>query len=92
MNISKKEIENARETLKNVAYKTELAYSNTLSGMTGNSIYLKMENYQRTGSFKFRGAYNKIFNLSAREKKLGVVASSAGNHAQGVALSANLLK
>jgi threonine dehydratase len=91
MNISKKEIENARETLKNVAYKTELAYSNTLSGMTGNSIYLKMENYQRTGSFKLRGAYNKIFNLSAREKKLGVVASSAGNHAQGVALSASLL-
>ncbi len=91
MDISKKEIEDARETLKNVAYKTELAYSNTLSGMTGNSVYLKMENYQRTGSFKLRGAYNKIFNLSEKEKGLGVVASSAGNHAQGVALSATLL-
>jgi|UniRef100_A0A7C5P7S1 threonine dehydratase len=91
MNISKKEIESAREILKNVAYKTELAYSNTLSGMTGNCVYLKMENYQRTGSFKLRGAYNKIFNLSKKEKELGVIASSAGNHAQGVALSATLL-
>ncbi|WP_448589424.1 threonine ammonia-lyase [Thermodesulfobium sp.] len=91
MNISKKEIESAREILKDVAYKTELAYSNTLSGMTGNCVYLKMENYQRTGSFKLRGAYNKIFNLSKKEKELGVIASSAGNHAQGVALSATLL-
>ncbi|AEE14891.1 threonine dehydratase [Thermodesulfobium narugense DSM 14796] len=91
MNISKKEIENARETLQGVAYKTDLSYSNTLSGMTGNSVYLKMENYQRTGSFKLRGAYNKIFNLTEKEKKAGVVASSAGNHAQGVALSATLL-
>ncbi|AWB10589.1 threonine dehydratase [Thermodesulfobium acidiphilum] len=77
MNISKKEIEIARETLKGVAYKTDLSYSNTLSGRTGNSVYLKMENYQRTGSFKLRGTYNKIFNLTEKEKKLEVVASSA---------------
>ena len=68
--------------------RTGLAYTNIISEMCDNNVYLKMENLQRTGSFKLRGAYNKIANLSESEKKNGVIASSAGNHAQGVALAA----
>ncbi|WP_088186661.1 threonine ammonia-lyase [Desulfosporosinus sp. FKA] len=88
MSASLKEIQRARETLNGVICRTGLAYSNIISEMSGNSVYLKMENLQRTGSFKVRGAYNKIANLSESEKKNGVIASSAGNHAQGVALAA----
>ncbi|MCG0276530.1 MAG: threonine ammonia-lyase [Thermosediminibacteraceae bacterium] len=81
-------IKEAREVLKNVAYKTSLVHNTTLSEMCGNHVYLKMENLQKTGSFKIRGAYNKIAHLTEEEKKRGVIASSAGNHAQGVALGA----
>ncbi|MGC7872661.1 threonine ammonia-lyase [Desulfosporosinus sp. SYSU MS00001] len=88
MSVSLKEIQRARETLNGVICRTGLAYSNIISEMSDNSVYLKMENLQRTGSFKVRGAYNKIANLSESEKKNGVIASSAGNHAQGVALAA----
>ncbi|WP_088225079.1 threonine ammonia-lyase [Desulfosporosinus sp. FKB] len=88
MSASLKEIQRARETLNGVICRTGLAYSNIISEMSDNSVYLKMENLQRTGSFKVRGAYNKIANLSESEKKNGVIASSAGNHAQGVALAA----
>ena len=59
--------------------------------MTNGEIYLKLENLQQSGSFKIRGAYNKMMHLSEEEKKCGVVASSAGNHAQGVAISAKKL-
>lgn len=90
MNISLEDIKKARETLAGVAVRTELAYTNTLSDITGNRVYLKMENQQRTGSFKLRGAYNKVANLSAEEKKHGIIASSAGNHAQGTALAGTL--
>lgn len=88
MDISLEEIKRARETLKGVICRTGLAYTNTISEMSGNHVYLKMENLQRTGSFKLRGAYDKIANLSEEEKLKGVIASSAGNHAQGVALAA----
>lgn len=88
MDVSLTTIEKARETLKGVACKTGLVYSNAISDMVGNHVYLKMENLQRTGSFKLRGAYNKVANLSEAEKAKGVIASSAGNHAQGVALAA----
>ena len=88
MSVSFEEIQKARETLNGVICRTGLAYSNIISEMSGNNVYLKMENLQRTGSFKLRGAYNKIANLSESEKKNGVIASSAGNHAQGVALAA----
>ncbi|MCF6096534.1 threonine ammonia-lyase [Thermovorax subterraneus] len=81
-------VKEAREVLKNVVYKTGLVHNTTLSEMSGNSVYLKMENLQKTGSFKIRGAYNKIAHLTEEEKKRGVIASSAGNHAQGVALGA----
>lgn len=88
MHVSLAEIQKARTTLQGVICRTGLAYTNTISEMSGNQVYLKMENLQRTGSFKLRGAYNKIANLSAEEKVKGVIASSAGNHAQGVALAA----
>lgn len=82
------EIEKASEILKGLIKRTELDYSISSSKLTGTEVYLKFENTQLTGSFKIRGASNKIFHLSAEEKKRGVVASSAGNHAQGVALAA----
>ncbi|HZK84178.1 MAG TPA: threonine ammonia-lyase [Desulfosporosinus sp.] len=88
MSVSLEEIQKARETLNGVICRTGLAYSNIISEMSGNDVYLKMENLQRTGSFKLRGAYNRIANLSECEKSNGVIASSAGNHAQGVALAA----
>lgn len=72
--------------LKEVARKTDLIYSQKLSGLS--EIYLKTENLQVTGSFKLRGAYYKISQLSAEQKAAGIVACSAGNHAQGVALAA----
>ncbi|TWH46457.1 threonine ammonia-lyase [Sporomusa sp. KB1] len=90
MNISLEDIKKARETLTGIAVRTELAYTNTLSDLTSNHVYLKMENQQRTGSFKLRGAYNKVASLSAAEKKTGIIASSAGNHAQGTALAGTL--
>ena len=88
MTVSLEEIQKARETLSGVICRTGLVYTNIISEMSGNHVYLKMENLQRTGSFKLRGAYNKIANLSEGEKINGVIASSAGNHAQGVALAA----
>ncbi len=74
----------------NVIQKTSLVYSRTFSDLTGSQVYLKTEFLQKTGSFKIRGAYNKIKLLSSAEKKHGVVAASAGNHAQGVAFAAAL--
>lgn len=90
MNVSLEEIKKARKVLNGVVCRTELAYTNTLSDMTGNKVYLKMENQQRTGSFKLRGAYNKVASLSEDAKKNGIIASSAGNHAQGTALAGTL--
>src|SRR5207253_6695562 len=90
MKVTLEDIRKARETLKNVSQNTEIDLSLSASKLLGCDVYLKFENTQRTGSFKIRGAYNKISNLTAEEKKRGVVASSAGNHAQGVALSASL--
>lgn len=81
----------ARERLSAVAVKTKLIHSAVYSAETGNEVYIKPENLQRTGSFKLRGAYNKIAKLTEEEKRRGVIAASAGNHAQGVALSAQKL-
>ena len=81
----------ARERLNTVITKTKLIHSSVFSKETGNDVYIKPENLQRTGSFKLRGAYNKIAKLTEEEKKKGVIASSAGNHAQGVALAAQKL-
>jgi threonine dehydratase len=82
------DIEAARERVAGVARETPLFSSDTLSRLTGREVSLKAENLQRTGSFKIRGAYNKIATLSDEEKAGGVVAASAGNHGQAVAWAA----
>jgi threonine dehydratase len=82
------EIERARERLDGIARVTPVYPSETFSRLAGRPVSLKAENLQRTGSFKIRGAYVRIANLSAAERANGVVAASAGNHAQGVALAA----
>jgi threonine dehydratase len=79
----------ARENLAGVIHHTNLDLSHTFSELSGNKVYLKTENLQKTGSFKIRGAYNKIASLDEKEKQKGVIAASAGNHAQGVAFGAN---
>ncbi len=78
----------ARERVAETARHTPLDYSHTFTRMTGAEVHLKLETFQRTGSFKIRGATNRIMTLSEAEKEAGVVTASAGNHAQGVALAA----
>ncbi|HXS13485.1 MAG TPA: threonine ammonia-lyase [Acidobacteriaceae bacterium] len=84
-NLTLADIKQARERLNGAIYRTPCARSETLSRQTGQSIFLKLENLQMTGSFKERGALNKIATLTPREAERGVIAASAGNHAQGVA-------
>ncbi len=79
----------ARERVRETSRHTPLTYSYTYSEMTGADVSLKLENFQRTGAFKIRGATNRIATLSTAEKEAGVVTASAGNHAQGVALAAS---
>lgn len=88
MDIELRDIEAASERLKPILHHTELDLSSTFSKMTGGKIYLKCENRQKTGSFKIRGASNKIAAMIEHGKNCPVVASSAGNHAQGVAYAA----
>ena len=90
MNPTYDEILKANSLRGNEIKKTPLIYSSTFSDLTNSEIYLKAEFRQKTGSFKIRGAYYKIKLLSEEEKKYGVVAASAGNHAQGVALASSL--
>ncbi len=78
----------ARERIKGIISDTPFSYAPHLSDLSGCEVFLKKENLQITGAFKIRGAYNKIASLSDKERACGVVAASAGNHAQGVALSA----
>ena len=85
------DIEAARELLEDVTVTTPMEESRWLSALVGGRVSLKCENLQRTGSFKSRGAYVRIARLSADERAHGVVAASAGNHAQGVALAATTL-
>ncbi len=84
-------IKDAAAALKGITMPTHLIKSPIFSRETGNDIYLKPENLQLTGAFKIRGAYFKISTLSEEQKKQGLIASSAGNHAQGVALAAQML-
>ena len=88
MDLELKDFELASERLRGILHHTELDLSSTFSDMTGGRIYLKCENRQKTGSFKIRGASNKIAALAERGEASAVVASSAGNHAQGVACAA----
>jgi len=92
MSITYDDIVNAQKTQDNVIRKTSLTFSDTFTQLTGSTVYLKNEFEQKTGSFKLRGAYHKIKTLSEEERKNGVVAASAGNHAQGVAFASALEK
>ncbi len=89
MKVTIEDIQRARKVLEGIIKRTEVDKSWSASELVGSEVFFKHENQQFTGSFKLRGAYNKISNLSEIEKRKGVVASSAGNHAQGVALSAS---
>ncbi len=84
------DIERASAIVSSVVSKTPFETSLSYSKKFDCTVYMKMENLQRTGSFKMRGSYNKIYNLSSIQKEHGVITASAGNHAQGVALSATL--
>ena len=81
--------EEAAAKVKEVTQETKLIYSSYFSDMTGNKVYLKPENMQRTGAYKVRGAYYKISTLSDEERNKGLITASAGNHAQGVAYAAH---
>ncbi|OYR39308.1 threonine ammonia-lyase [Halorubrum sp. Eb13] len=86
--LSLSDVHEARERVDGVARHTPLERSRTFSEMSGADVRLKLENFQRTGAFKIRGAMNRIATLSDAEREAGVVTASAGNHAQGVALAA----
>jgi threonine dehydratase len=88
---SVKRIEEARETLRGIIHPTPVIYSEYFSQMSDNEVYIKPENYQKTGAFKIRGAYHRISKLTEEERACGVICSSAGNHAQGVAYAAQKL-
>ncbi len=90
VNVNLEDVKKAKEVLKSIVKETPLQESKTLSDRIGANVYYKCENLQKTGSFKIRGACNKIANLTDEEKSHGVIASSAGNHAQGVALGAKM--
>ncbi len=86
--IALEKIKQAHQRIKDVVVHTPFSYAPFLSGESGVEVFLKKENLQMTGAFKLRGAFNKIASLSDAERAQGVVAASAGNHAQGVAYSA----
>ena len=88
--VTLKMVQEAQERLKGVAQKTGLSFTNSVSDVADCNVWLKLENLQRTGSFKLRGAYNKVASLTQEERDKGVIAASAGNHAQGVALAASV--
>ena len=92
MNVTYDDIVNAQKMQDDVIRRTSLVFSDTFSQLTGSKVYLKNEFEQKTGSFKLRGAYYKIKNLTEDEKNKGVVAASAGNHAQGIALASAMEK
>src|SRR5437016_12681002 len=85
------DVDAAARRLAGIALRTPLVTSPVLDAMTGARVFLKAETLQRTGSFKFRGAYNKLCSITEANRAGGVVAYSSGNHAQGVAAAAALL-
>jgi threonine dehydratase len=85
------EFEQALANVRQVAIETPVLHSHYLSKLVGQEVWLKCENLQRTGAYKVRGAFNRMSKLTKEEKKKGVIAASAGNHAQGVALAAKKL-
>jgi threonine dehydratase len=91
MEVTYADLAAAHERIKPVAKRTPVLTSSTIDALTGAKVHFKCENFQRMGAFKFRGAYNALSQLTAEQKKKGVVAFSSGNHAQAVALSGRML-
>src|SRR5688572_32559376 len=91
LSISHADVKAAAARLAGVAHRTPVATSHTANERTGAQVFLKCENLQRMGAFKFRGAYNAISRLTPAERTRGVLAYSSGNHAQAVALACRLL-
>ncbi|MGE3165405.1 MAG: threo-3-hydroxy-L-aspartate ammonia-lyase [Planctomycetota bacterium] len=89
--IAATDVERAAERLRGVAHRTPVLTSRKIDHAVGAQVYFKCENFQRAGAFKFRGAYNFLSQLTPEQRRAGVVAFSSGNHAQGVALAAQLL-
>ncbi len=89
--ITLQDIKEAHNKMKGIVHYTHLDHSSTFSKLGNNEIFLKLENLQKTGSFKARGSYNKMISLGKEELEKGVIAASAGNHAQGVAYSSSRL-
>ena len=87
-----KEVEAAYERIKEIVNLTPVMTSSTINEITGSECFLKCENFQKTGAFKFRGAFNAVSQLSPKQKKKGVITHSSGNHAQALALAAKLLR
>lgn len=88
MAVTLEDIQHAKRRIQDFIYLSPAPHSDTLSQMTGQQVFLKLDNLQRTGAFKERGALNKILTLNDEEKRRGVIAASAGNHAQAVAFHA----
>jgi len=86
-----KEVEGAYERIKEVVNRTSIMTSSTLNAVIGSECFLKCENFQKTGAFKFRGAFNALSQLSPEQKRKGAITHSSGNHAQALALAAKLL-
>src|SRR3989440_3509907 len=91
MNFELSDIKLARERITPYIKRTPLEHSDTLSRYLGTNVWVKLELFQKTGSFKVRGAFNKLLSLSAEERKRGVVAISGGNHAQAVAYASSIM-
>ncbi|MEM9922955.1 MAG: threo-3-hydroxy-L-aspartate ammonia-lyase [Cyanobacteria bacterium P01_D01_bin.50] len=85
------DIQTAAKRLDGIAHRTPVLTSTTVNKLTNSEVFFKCENFQRTGSFKFRGAYNALSQLSESQKQQGVLTFSSGNHAQGIALAGKLL-
>ncbi|KVM08976.1 serine dehydratase [Burkholderia ubonensis] len=85
------DVEAAATRIAGIAHRTPVHTSRTLNQLTGAEVFVKCENFQRMGAFKFRGAFNALSKFSPEQRKAGVVAFSSGNHAQGIALSAQIL-
>jgi threonine dehydratase len=91
LDVTLADVRDAADRLKGVAHRTPVVTSRTLDDRTGAQVFVKCENFQRVGAFKFRGAYNAVSRLSPEQLQRGIAAYSSGNHAQAVALAAKLL-
>jgi len=85
------DVESAYDRIKDMINKTSILTSRTLNKMVGADVFVKCENFQRVGAFKFRGVCNKLLQLNDKERAKGIIAHSSGNHAQAVALASSIL-